>query len=333
MLKQKPATVNQRKVLNTSSEGIEVTRMDRIKKFVVENFEQITVLAILVSVAVTSFFLEEKMVMLNFFYLPVLAAGYYVSRRASTLAAVLSILLVSLFAIMKFEAFSNGRGVVYVVSGLGSWAGFLILTSYVVGMLAQQKEDRIKELNRAYVGVLEILVKFLESRDPYTKGHSDRVAEHAMKIAIAMELPRHEVENIRVASLLHDIGKIEISSDLIQKSASLTQKEMESVSKHTDKGADILLNVGTIMRGAIPIVLEHHKYYTDMENRDHASTVGTRIVAVADAFDAMTSDRPYRAGMQPWQALEELRKCAGEQFDPRVVEAFERVLSANFETV
>jgi putative nucleotidyltransferase with HDIG domain len=307
--------------------------MDRIKTFIVANFEQITVLTILVSVAVMSFVLEEKLVMLNFFYLPVLAAGYYLNRKASMLAAILSILMVSLFAIVEFEAFSANRGVVYVASSLGGWAGFLILTGYVVGTLSQQKEERIKELNRAYVGVLEILVKFLESRDPYTKGHSERVADHAMKIAIAMELPRSDVENIRVAALLHDIGKIEISSDLIQKSASLTKKEMEAVSKHADKGADILLGVGTIMRGAIPIVLEHHKYFTDIENRDHPSTIGTRIVAVADAFDAMTTDRPYRAGMQPWQALEELRRNAGKQFDPLVVETFERVVSVNFETV
>jgi putative nucleotidyltransferase with HDIG domain len=307
--------------------------MERIKTFIVSNFEQITVLTILVSVAVMSFFLEEKLVMLNFFYLPVLAAGYYVSRRASMLVAILSILMVSLFAIIEFDTFSGSRGVVYVTSSLGGWAGFLILTSYVVGTLAKQKEDRLNELNRAYVGVLEILVKFLESRDPYTKGHSERVADHAMSIAIAMELPRSEVENIRVAALLHDIGKIEISSDLIQKSAGLTREEMEAVSKHTDKGADMLLGVGAIMKGAIPIVLEHHKYFTDLENRDHASTIGTRIVAVADAFDAMTTDRPYRSGMQPWLALDELRKNAGKQFDPLVVEAFHRVLSVNFETV
>jgi putative nucleotidyltransferase with HDIG domain len=307
--------------------------MNRIKAYFVSNFEQITVLTILLSVTVTSYFLEEKMVMLNFFYLPTLAAGYYISRRASMLVAILSILTVTFFAVVKFDAFSAGRGMVYVASSLGGWAGFLILTSHVVGVLSEQKAKQVQEIQRAYVGVLEILVKFLESRDPYTKGHSDRVAEHAMNIAIAMGLPRDEVENIRVAALLHDIGKIDISSDLIQKSASLTEKEMRQVSEHTDKGADMLLRVGNIMKGAIPIVLEHHKYFTEMDDRHDPSTLGTRIVAVADSFDAMTTDRPYRAGMQPWQALDELRRCAGEQFDPDVVEAFERVLSARFETV
>jgi putative nucleotidyltransferase with HDIG domain len=307
--------------------------MNKIKTYIVENFEQITVLAILLSVTITSYLLKEKMVMLNFFYLPVLAAGYYINRKVSMLVALLSILMVGLFAIIKFDAFAAGRGAVYVVSSLGGWAGFLILTSHVVGVLSEQKENKVKEIQRAYVGVLEILVKFLESRDPYTKGHSERVAEHAMNIAMAMDLPRPEVENIRVAALLHDIGKIDISSELIQKSANLSREEMEAVSEHTDRGADMLLSVGSIMKGAIPIVLEHHKYFTEMENRDDPSTLGTRIVAVADAFDAMVTDRPYRAGMQPWQAMEELRRCAGAQFDPAVVEAFEQVLSANFETV
>lgn len=307
--------------------------MTKIKEYFVDNFEQITVLVILVSVTITSFFLEDKMVMLNFFYLPMLAAGYYINRRASMLVAVLSILMVALFALIRFDDYSGGRPAAYLVSSLGGWAGFLILTSHVVGVLAEQKQEQVDELQRAYVGVLEILVKFLESRDPYTKGHSERVADHAMNIAIAMDLPRSEVENIRVAALLHDIGKIEISSDLIQKSASLTKEEMDRVAAHTEKGADMLLTVGSIMKGAIPIVLEHHKYFTDMDHRDHPSTLGTRIVAVADSFDAMITDRPYRAGMQPWQALEELRRCAGDQFDPEVVEAFERVLSVNFETV
>jgi putative nucleotidyltransferase with HDIG domain len=307
--------------------------MKRIKAYFLNNFEQITVLVILVSVTFTSYFLEEKMVILNFFYLPVLAAGYYISRKASLLVAFLSVLTVALFAIIKFDAFASGRGSIYVISTVGGWAGFLILTSHVVGLLSEQKEKKIDELQQAYLGVLEILVKYLESRDPYTKGHSERVAEHAMRIAIAMELDRNEVENIRVAALLHDIGKIEISADLIQKSASLTEEEMNAISSHTEKGANLLLSVGAILRGAIPIVREHHKYFNEMEHRDHPSTLGTRIVAVADSFDAMITDRPYRKGMQPWQAMEELKKCSGEQFDPKVVEAFETVLSAELEMV
>jgi putative nucleotidyltransferase with HDIG domain len=311
--------------------------VDKIKAYCVSNFEQITVLVILLSVIFTSYAVDEKMIMLNFFYLPVLLAGYYIGKKASLLVAVLSVLAVALFALLNTHAFSSGRGSLYLASSLCGWGGFLILTSHVVGTLSEQKEKKMIELQRAYVGVLEILVKYLESNDPYTKGHSERVADHAMSIAIAMELPRSEVENIRVAALLHDIGKIDISGELIRKSANLTEEEMARVAQHSEKGAKILLSVGSILRGAIPIVLEHHKYFNEMDKptgkRTKPASVGTRIVAVADSFDAMTTDRPYRKGIQPWQAMEELRRCSGEQFDPEVVKVFELVLAQKIEAV
>ncbi|NQU07581.1 MAG: HD domain-containing protein, partial [Candidatus Abyssubacteria bacterium] len=192
-------------------------------------------------------------------------------------------------------------------------------------------------LRQAYVGVLEILVKYLESTDPYTRGHSERVSEHAMDIAVALELPRQEVENIRVAALLHDIGKVEISAELIGKAASLTEEEVAEVAEHSEKGARLLQSVGSVLNNAVPIVLEHHQYFTQMDApTDGAltlSSLGTRIVAVADSFDAMTTDRPYRKGVQPWQALEELKRHRGKQFDPEVVDAFASVVAQKLEKV
>ncbi len=311
--------------------------MQKFKAYVTSNFENITVLVVLLGIICISYTVDERMMMLNFFYLPVLMAGYFIGKRASVLVAMFSILTVIFFAILNTGAFTAGRGIGYLVSGLSGWSGFLLLTSYIVGTLYEQKQKRIDELQQAYVGILEILVKYLESTDRYTKGHSERVAEHAMDIAIAMGLPRNEVENIRVAALLHDIGKVEISASLIGKAASLSQDEMVQVAAHSEKGAKILHSVGGVLKEAIPIVLEHHTYFSQQDKPIDAaskmSSMGTRIVAVADSFDAMTSDRPYRKGLQPWQAIEELRRCSGEQFDPEVVEVFETVLSQKLETV
>lgn len=311
--------------------------MNNFKGYVIRNFEDITVAAVLLSVITISYLIDEKLMMLNFYYLPVLMAGYFIGKRASVLVAIFSILAVMLFAILNFEAYSGGRGVGYLASGLSGWSGFLLLTSYIVGALYEQRQKRIEELQEAYVGILEILVKFLESTDRYTKGHSERVAEYAMDIAIAMGLTRTEVENIRVAALLHDIGKIEISANLIGKAANLTADEMVQVAQHSEKGARILHSVGSVLKEAVPIVLEHHKSFSqkDRPSEDGLSTLslGTRIVAVADSFDAMTSDRPYRKGMQPWQAVEELRRCSGDRFDPEVVKVFESVLSHKSEKV
>ncbi len=312
--------------------------MQDFKRYVTKNFEDITVLVILASVIVISYLIDEKMMMLNFYYLPVLVAGYFIGKRASMLVAAFSIVTVVFFAIMNFEIFSDGRGLGYLASGLAGWSGFLLLTSYIVGVLYEQKQRRIDDLKQAYVGILEILVKYLESTDRYMKGHSERVAEHAMDIAIAMQLPRDEVENIRVAALLHDIGKIEVSANLIGKAASLTTDEMSQVAEHSEKGARILHSVGSVLKEAIPIVLEHHKYYAELEKpaADRAPSgraLGVRIVAVADSFDAMVTDRPYRKGMQPWQAMEELKRCSGQQFDPEVVEVFESVLAHKVEKI
>lgn len=311
--------------------------MEKLKTYITRNFEDVTVIIVLLSVIAISYAIDEKMMMLNFYYLPVLMAGYFIGKRASVLVAIFSILTVIFFAVLNADAFGGGRGIGYLASGLSGWSGFLLLTSYIVGVLYEQKQKRIDELQEAYVGILEILVKYLESTDRYTKGHSERVAEHAMDIAIAMEFPRHEVENIRVAALLHDIGKVEISANLIGKAASLSKDEMVQVAEHSEKGARILHSVGGVLKEAIPIVLEHHKYFAQMDkptdNASKISSLGTRIVAVADSFDAMTTDRPYRKGMQPWQAMEELRRCSGQQFDPEVVETFESVLAHKVESI
>jgi putative nucleotidyltransferase with HDIG domain len=156
-----------------------------------------------------------------------------------------------------------------------------------------------------------------------------------MEIAIAMELPRPEVENIRVAGLLHDIGKIEISGEILRKAAQLSTEEKEIMDSHVVKGAYILSAVGSVLKEVVPIVVAHHKYFVDsLEGKERDSQkvpLGARVVAVADAFDAMTSDRPYRKGMPPWEAMEEIVAKSGKQFDPEVVSAFKRVMGGKLE--
>jgi len=304
--------------------------MDKIKAFVVTHFERLLVLVVVVGAVLGNYFLDEKFILLNFYYLPVLAAGYFLGKRASLLTAILCVLAVVLMAVAQPTGFARDRGWVYAFSFIAAWGGFLILAGVAVGTLYEHNKRRIEDLQRAYVGVLEILAKYLEDTDRYTKGHSLRVAELAMDIAIAMDLSREEVENIRVGGLLHDIGKIEISGDLIRKAAALTDDERVLLETHAERGAEILRQVGNVLKGAIPIVLASHAYVGDAATTT-ALPLGARIIAVADAFDAMTTDRPYRKGMSPWRAYDELKAGSGTQFDPQAVAAFGRVLSAKRE--
>ena len=314
--------------------------MEKMKRFVFEHFEQLLVTSLLLIVLATHLLVVQKMVFLNIFFLPVLIAGFVLGRKGAMLTSFLSVGLVIYLSVIYPDTFlSSGvtfqNGMIDVILGLVIWGGFLTLAGYIVGTLYEQREKKVHELRKAYVGVLEILTKYLESADRYTKGHSLRVADTSMDIAAAMNLPEDEIENIRVAALLHDIGKIEISTDIIHKAATLTQKERRLLDDHPEGAVKILSTVGSVLQESIPIVLAHHNYYQDIDSIAGVGKeipLGARIIAVSDAFDAMVTDRPYRRGKPAWQALEEIERCSGSQFDPMVVEAFKSIIPEIMET-
>ena len=310
--------------------------MDRIKSFIIKHLEKFLVLGLTGIILVTNYFISQKLAFLNFYYLPVLVSGYFLGKKFAVYTSLFSISLVVFLVVLYPNSFHLQSSNLQLALDLVIWGGFLFLAAAVVGTLYEQKENKIQELKKAYVGVIEILSKYLESSDRYTKGHSLRVADHATEIAKAMDMSKNDIENIRVASLLHDIGKIEISSDLISKAASLTTEEKKIVETHVEKGAEILGSVGTVLKESIPIVLSHHKFFiqnSTEERKFGTLPLGARILAVADSFDAMITDRPYRAGKPIWQAMEELEKESGNQFDPEVVEAFRKVLADKMEVV
>jgi len=312
--------------------------METFKQFIVKYFEKVMIIIILIAAFIGTYLIGEKSIVLNFYYLPVVSAGYFLGRRLGVLTAVFSILVVVISTLLFPNIFLKGYDLLTTLVQLTSWGGFLILVSVAVGKLYEENERRLRDLKNASIGVLEVLSKYLESTDRYTKGHSVRVSELAMEIAIAMGLSRGEVENIRVAGLLHDIGKIEVSGEILSKAAQLTSEEKDLLDEHTVKGAYLLSSVGSVLKEVVPIVLSHHNYF--MKETDESDgkdllkiPLGARVVAVADAFDAMTTDRPYRKGVPPWEALEEIVKNAGKQFDPEVVGAFKRVIQEKMEKV
>lgn len=302
-----------------------------LKNFFVKHFEPILII-VLIAFAVLANFLTEKLAFLNFYYLPVLVAGYILGKRHAVMTGFFSILLETLRLIFLPSSFlDDQRTTLTVTLSIITWGSFLILVAYVVGILYEEKEKKIQALRTAYIGVIEILTKYIESVDRYTKGHSVRVADLSLEIAIALGLVRNECENIRVAGLLHDVGKIEVSTDLIKKAAELTVNEKDDMATHSEKGGNLLSKVGDVLKEAIPLVIAHHEYFCkgkDAGSKDMGEIpLGARIIAVADAYDAIVTDRPYRKGKPPWQALEVIKESAGKQFDPAVVEAFSHVLS------
>jgi len=303
--------------------------MDKIKEALYRNFEEISVLFILVAVMILNYFISEKLALLNLFYLPALAAGFILGMRKALLISIFSIAAVSFYAVLNYSDFVPHHDFTTFIVNLISWGSFLVLASIIVGHLHEENEKQITQLKNAYVGILEILSKYIESADQYTQGHSVRVSHYACEIAAEMDLKDEEIENIKVAALLHDIGKVEISTDLIRKASELSEDEKTLMESHTKKGAQLISSVGDVLREAVPLVLAHHEYFDHEQYKgspNNTVPLGARIIAVADAYDAMTTDRPYRSGMPPWKALEELEGGVGTQFDPEVVKHFKKCL-------
>lgn len=309
---------------------------DKLKAYLVRHFEHSLIIGVVGLVVLITYFVDYKLVFLNTFYLPIIAAGYFLGKRMAVLTALFSIAIVTLIIILNTQAFLVAEiGRFYLILYLVIWSAFLILTSAALGYLYEENKKKIKDLQDAYIGVLEIMSKYLESADRYTQGHSVRVAKMAQEVAIAMNLPRNFVETVKAGALLHDIGKTEISMDIVNKAANLSSNEKEVMSSHTQEGAKLLSLVGGVLKDAVPIVLAHHQYYFDPAKHSSGAEdnipLGAAIIAVADAYDAMITDRPYRKGMPPWKAFDEIEKESGHQFHPEVVMAFKRILHTHHE--
>lgn len=205
----------------------------------------------------------------------------------------------------------------------------------VLTTLAQQAGVAIENaylfdsLEKAYLGIVRALAIAIDARDPYTRGHSERVSELATELGKELGLSSAEIHELEMASYLHDIGKIGIPDDILMKPARLNNDEMRRVREHPSIGASILTPL-FFLGEVVPAIKHHHEHYDGGGYpeglRGKSIPLGARILSLADAFEAITSDRPYRKARSVEEAVKEIKRCSGTQFDPELVEAFIRVL-------
>jgi HD-GYP domain-containing protein (c-di-GMP phosphodiesterase class II) len=192
-------------------------------------------------------------------------------------------------------------------------------------LLVSQLQRKNRELAEAYLDTVNAVVNTLEARDPYTRGHTERVTVLAKGIAEELELSEEELFIIEIGALLHDVGKIGVPDAILHKPGPLLAEELAVIQEHPAKGRTILGSINYLEQ-VIPCVMHHHERY-DGQGYPGKIAGGDiplpgRIIAVADTFDAMTSDRPYRRKVAYPQAIEEIEANVGKQFDPAIVKAF-----------
>jgi HD-GYP domain-containing protein (c-di-GMP phosphodiesterase class II) len=282
--------------------------MDRAKQFFLRNFERMLVLLLVASLLVINALIDQKFAFLSFYYLPIILAGFFGGRRFAVFSGLFIASLVCYFQATQGLGMAPGLTEESLVT-LVPWGGFLILTGYVVGGLAEQRAARLTDLKNAYLATLEVLTYHIESAERHQEGHSTRVAELAAAMGAELKLSEEELENLRIAALLHEVGTAD-------------QRLLRLLSRSV---TDESLVVARALRGAAEIIAEYSHYYEivgddwDIEALPMAMTV--KVLAVADAFETLQMATPVRPAFTRWSALEEVEKSAGKTFAREAVRA------------
>ncbi|MDX9917561.1 MAG: HD-GYP domain-containing protein [Gudongella sp.] len=220
-------------------------------------------------------------------------------------------------------------GIIIALAFLGYGYGAVILFFGPL-LLARYSFKLYIEMRNLYLSTIQALNKTVEAKDPYTSGHANRVEKLAVELAEAYHLPFESIQNIKTASILHDIGKIGINDSILNKATKLTSEEFVEIMKHPSIGAEIISKVD-FLKDITTIVKHHHERYDGKGYPDGLSgediPIEACVLTIADSYDAMTSDRPYRRALTTAEAIEELRRNSGTQFHPKLVETFISLLN------
>jgi len=286
--------------------------LERAKLFFFRHFERIFVLLLVLAMVAIHDLVDQKFAFLSFYYLPMILAGFYGGRRFAVMAGVFVVALVLFYQYVQGLDMLPGF-YADALFALMPWAGFLILTGYVVGGLAEQREARLAEVKNAYLATLELLTYHIESTERNQQGHSNRVADVAAAIGRELKLPEETIENLRVAALLHEVGTRD-------------QRLLRLLSRSVSESS---VGVARAMRGAAEIIGEYGHYYEivgeDWDIEALPLPMAVKILAVADAFETLQMATPVRPAFPKWSALEEVEKGAGKTFAKDAVRALRTV--------
>lgn len=285
--------------------------LDRTKWFVYKHFERLLVVLLVSTMLLVHYVVVYQLAFLSFYYLPIIAAGFFLGRNAAVSAAVFIVTLVVFFNAVAGLDGPAGHGASLLI--VVPWGGFLILTGYVVGSLAEERQQRLNDLKASNIAMLELLTFHLESSEQH-RGHSFRVSQRAVALGRELGIETELLEDLRVAALLHELDAHD---------PRVTRLLADFPGKLT------ALPFAGSMRSAMEIVKEYATYHAqvgeDWPVDQIRMSLGTKVLAVADAYETLQMPTPTRPPFAPWTALEEIEKGAGHVFGSEVVRALRKI--------
>ncbi len=306
--------------------------MSQEKEQKTERFIEISLIVITISLGCLFYMMTGyKMVVLNLFYLPVVLAGFFLGRYRAGVLAVLCVTTAAIITAVDLMGFAAFTSPLIIGLAIGVWAAVLGLTSILVGTLSDERGQTIVELHEAYVGVVEVLSRYLQSANPRLKARSDRVAELSQRVAVEMKLSPKEADDIRVAALLHDMENIEITARVIRKAMGSIEEEPSETQQATFHGTDLVHSLGAVLTGAMPLLVNQaesgHAAMSaeDAPNAAHLP-VGAKIIRTVRAYEQVREGTLGQPAPSPQAAFEELRRDSNANHDPSIVGVLERIV-------
>jgi hypothetical protein len=262
--------------------------------------------------AVVAALAGNKVVGLNLFYLPVVLGGFFLGRYRAGVMAVLCV-VAAWIALMKSPGeFGGPQSLAVVGLSMLIWGSVLCLTALLVGSLSDERNAKVHELHEAYVGVVEVLSKYLQSANPRLKDRAARVAELCQKVAAQIRLPAHEIDDIRVAALMLDLGKIEVTTRLVSRAVDTLGAHPEPLQQHSFHGIDLVQSLGTVLKGAVPLLASQGDVGLGVRSSELQPIVdlpvGARIIRMVRAYDELTGGGVQEGYPEPPEALADLAR-------------------------
>jgi hypothetical protein len=307
--------------------------MRKIKEFILKHFEVSLIVLILAGILSIAFLVHYKFSFLNFFFLPVILSGYFLGRQRAVLTAIFCILLMVLYLLFTNLLFNTDAGLsLDSVINLVTWGCFLILTGAIIGTVSGQRESKIRNLRRAYVGSLEILLKYMEVADD-AKPRSLRTALLAGKMAEAAGLERREVENIKSASLLYEAGDLQSSLPFFHEVIDFMALEAGPSDSHLcDREKVMLQSTASLLKEVEPILYNYFLHYVQeariLDKDLDQIPIGSSLIALADIYDRLANNVPLLQEVEEYKSRAGLEKLAGRAFPHVAIYALQDATSS-----
>lgn len=286
-----------------------------------------TIIAIIIVLVIVGagFLVHYKFILLNFFFLPVIFSGYYLGRRRALLIAITCILLETLYLVFSYEVV----GVKFLLSQddlffLISWAVFLVLTAWIVGTLSERTEREVLNLKKAYLGILAIVLKYLEVGEE-GKSRAEKIADLAGKMAEVLELNKAEVENIKSAALLSDIQELQNFLPLFSQTSKLMNEDDFVQNNLSDREKILLKTAALIMDEVQPILQTYFVHYRQKANELEKSLavipLGASLIALAELYIRLQQQGKVKIGPEEVSSLDDIRRLRGSYFPEKAIDA------------